>query len=147
MSRLEILEGEAWRELVAAPIAVIVLAKRGCPVCQAWVDELTAFLDADQRWQDVRFGELFLYDSDHKTDDDDEDDDDGIGGGLARILAAEVSSSAGPQGSFARTNQDWLSEVQDLPCNVLYVQGQRVKTWPGAGTARLVSRLEAVAPR
>jgi len=42
---------------------------------------------------------------------------------------------------FKRTNP-WLADVEELPFNVLYAAGERVKSWPGGGVDRLVSRLE-----
>lgn len=112
MNRLEMLEGDAWQQLVAAPAAVLVLAKTTCEACRAWSEELTRFLETDQRWAHVRFGKIYLDT-----------------GGLA---------------SFKRAAKDWLASVEDLPCNVLYVDGQKVKAWPGGGVERLVTRLEAI---
>ena len=43
MSRLQILEGEAWREFLDAPIAVLVVAKSTCPVCKAWFADRKIF--------------------------------------------------------------------------------------------------------
>jgi len=60
MSRLEIIDGSNWRELLAAPRAVLILAKTTCAACAAWSEELTAFLDADPRLADVRFGKMYL---------------------------------------------------------------------------------------
>jgi len=142
MSRLEILEGEAWRELLAAPIGVLVLAKASCPVCQAWSEELTAFLAADQRWQGVRFGTIYL-DQGQGSDDDDEDDGPEA---LWQSLAVEVGAAGGSQASFEAANRDWLGEVRDLPYNVIFVRGRKTKAWPGGGIDRLVTRLEGVAP-
>lgn len=45
---------------------------------------------------------------------------------------------------FKRANP-WLADVEELPFNVMYVQGERSKSWPGAGTDRLVGRLRSVA--
>ena len=42
---------------------------------------------------------------------------------------------------FKRANV-WLADVEELPFNVLYVRGERTKSWPGGGVERLVSRLE-----
>jgi len=38
----------------------------------------------------------------------------------------------------------WLSEVDELPFNQLYVAGERTKAWPGGGIDRLVTRLRGV---
>ncbi len=41
---------------------------------------------------------------------------------------------------FKRGNP-WLAEVDDLPFNLLYENGERRKSWPGGGVSRLVDRL------
>lgn len=46
--------------------------------------------------------------------------------------------------SFKRANP-WLAEVDQLPFNVIYVNGQPVKRFAGGGAERLVFRLEQVA--
>ena len=60
MSRLEALDGESWRDLLAAPTAVLVLGRSGCAACTLWLEELEAFLAADEAWTRVRFGWLLL---------------------------------------------------------------------------------------
>jgi hypothetical protein len=45
--------------------------------------------------------------------------------------------------SFKRANP-WLAEVDQLPFNVIYVNGEPVKRFAGSGVERLVSRLERV---
>jgi hypothetical protein len=109
MSRLEIVDGTTWRDFVAAPRAVLILAKTNCQHCADWSMELGAFLDTDMRFSDVRFGKMYLDKP-----------------GLA---------------DFKRGNT-WLAEVDDLPFNLLYVKGERRKSWPGGGVGRLLSRLE-----
>jgi hypothetical protein len=109
MARLEIIDGTNWRELVAAPRAVLILAKTTCPACAAWSEELDAFLGADARLGDVRFGKMYLDKP-----------------GLA---------------DFKRGNT-WLAEVDDLPFNLLYEDGERRKSWAGGGVDRLLARLE-----
>ncbi len=146
MKGLQRLDGEAWRELINAPIAVIVLARSTCPVCRAWSEKLAAFQETNQRWKDVRFGEIFIYEGSVPIDEDD-DEEDGTPAFIARALSANLCGGGEPQGSFARENLDWLDEVQDLPHNVLYVKGKRIKSWPGAGIDRLVTRLEKIEPR
>jgi hypothetical protein len=109
MARLEIIDGANWREFVAAPRAVLILAKTTCQHCAEWSTELGAFLDVDPRLQGVRFGKMYLDKP-----------------GLA---------------DFKRGNT-WLAEVDDLPFNLLYVNGERRKSWPGGGVDRLLARLE-----
>ena len=60
MSRLEKIDGSNWRGFVAAPVAVLVLGKTTCPACQAYGEELNAFLADDSRWPGVRFGKMML---------------------------------------------------------------------------------------
>jgi len=146
MKRLQKLDGESWREFINAPIAMIVLGKSTCPVCRAWSKELAAFLETDQRWSDVRFGEIFIYEGGAPIEEDDNEED-GTPAAIARALSTHLCTACEPQGSFARENRDWLGEVEDLPHNVLYVNGKRIKSWAGAGIDRLVSRLEKIEPR
>jgi hypothetical protein len=60
MSRLEKLDGDTWRDFLAAPVAVLVLGKTTCPVCQEYGAELEEFLAGDTRWPNVRFGKILL---------------------------------------------------------------------------------------
>ena len=60
MARLETIEDDRWRDFVASPVAVLVLGKTTCPVCQAYTDELEAALAGDAPWPDVRFGKVLL---------------------------------------------------------------------------------------
>lgn len=60
MSRLEKVAGDAWREFVSAPVAVLVLGKSDCDACKQWSAELEEYLAADQRWEGVRFGKMVL---------------------------------------------------------------------------------------
>lgn len=46
-------------------------------------------------------------------------------------------------GGFKKANP-WLAEVDVLPFNVLYKDGEIVKKWPGGGAARLENRIEGV---
>jgi hypothetical protein len=42
---------------------------------------------------------------------------------------------------FERSNP-WLEEIDELPHNVLFVNGELRKSWPGGGIQRLLDRLE-----
>ena len=42
---------------------------------------------------------------------------------------------------FKKANE-WLREIDDLPYNVIYVNGEPVKRYVGGGTERLVNRLK-----
>ena len=59
---LEKLEGERWRDLIRAPLAVLVLGKSDCEACAGWTRELETFLEGDAEWGDVRFGKILLDD-------------------------------------------------------------------------------------
>ncbi len=60
MARIETIDGTNWREFVAAPRAVLILAKTTCQHCADWSTELGAFLEGDTRFADVRFGKMYL---------------------------------------------------------------------------------------
>lgn len=45
---------------------------------------------------------------------------------------------------FKEANQDWLHGIEGLPFNVIYVGGERFKSFPGAGIDRLVARLDKI---
>ncbi|CAG0973995.1 hypothetical protein MYXO_01459 [Myxococcaceae bacterium] len=109
LSRLEILDGKTWSDLVAAPKGVLVLGKSDCDACKAWSAELEGLLDDGGRWPEVRFGKLLL---DHA--------------GLV---------------SFKRANP-WVAELEVLPMNVIYREGQKVGEFAGGGGERLAARIE-----
>ncbi len=46
-------------------------------------------------------------------------------------------------GAFKKANP-WLRDVDSLPFNVIYVAGEKTKTFAGAGLPRLQARLESV---
>ena len=60
MARLDVLTGEGWRQIAAAPIGVLLVGKSDCPACSAWSAELEAFLARDTEFADVRFGKVLL---------------------------------------------------------------------------------------
>lgn len=43
--------------------------------------------------------------------------------------------------SFKKANP-WIADLHELPYNLIYVNGARVKSWAGGGSDRLVTRLE-----
>src|SRR5690349_21246113 len=45
---------------------------------------------------------------------------------------------------FKREHGEWLKEVHDLPLNLIWVGGERKKSWPGGGVERLTNRLDAL---
>jgi len=60
LERLEVLSDASWREFCSAPVAVLMLAERGCPACRAWTEELRGHLALDSEWLHVRFGKIEL---------------------------------------------------------------------------------------
>jgi len=108
MSRLETIDGTNWKDFVAAPKAVLMLSKTDCEKCAAWTEELSAFLEEDREYAEVRFGKMVLNQP-----------------GLI---------------DFKKANS-WLADVDVLPFNVIYVSGERVKSFAGGGLDRLINRL------
>jgi len=113
MSRLTVLDGKSWASFTEAPVAVLMLGKSDCGACNEWTAELTKFLEADERFKDVKFGKILLDTP-----------------GLI---------------SFKRENP-WIAEVDVLPYNVIYVNGNREKSFAGHGIDRLTSRLARFVP-
>lgn len=116
MSRLEVVDGENWRDLLAAPAAVLVLGRSDCAACGMWTEELESFLAADEndtgngdgKWMHVRFGRLLLDQP-----------------GLLEFKKAHP----------------WIAEVCELPTNLLFLKGVKKKTWLGGRASRLEERL------
>ena len=48
---------------------------------------------------------------------------------------------------FKREHGEWLKDVHDLPFNLLWVGGEKKKSWPGNGVDRLTNRLEGLLAR
>lgn len=112
MAALPELDGASWRELVEAPVAVLVLGKTDCNACAEWTGALEEFLGRDEEFSGrVRFGKIYLD---------------------KRGLA-----------DFKRENA-WVAEVDALPFNQIYRNGERVRSFAGGGTDRLVNRLRNV---
>ena len=59
VSRLETIDGENWRDFLAAPAAVLLVGKTTCPACRAYGEEVEAFLASDAPAH-VRFGKVQL---------------------------------------------------------------------------------------
>ncbi len=59
MERLERITGENWREFISAPMAVLLLGRKGCPACAEWTEELTHYLEEGE-FPEVRFGKMEL---------------------------------------------------------------------------------------
>jgi len=61
MSRLQMIEGDAWKELTHSPgVSVLLLSKSDCPACAAFTEELEAALGRADFWPSVRFGKMVL---------------------------------------------------------------------------------------
>jgi hypothetical protein len=60
MIAVEMVTRENWREFLASPFAVLMLAKTDCDRCAAWTEELNAFLGRGEAPAGVRFGKLYL---------------------------------------------------------------------------------------
>jgi hypothetical protein len=60
VERLERLDGASLAEFLAAPVAVLLLARSDCEACARWTAELEDFLARDRRFAHVRFGKLVL---------------------------------------------------------------------------------------
>jgi len=43
--------------------------------------------------------------------------------------------------SFKKANP-WIADLHELPYNVIFVNGERVKSWAGGGADRLITRLD-----
>lgn len=109
MSRLKNIDASNWEEFVRhSPAAVLLIGKSDCDNCARWSQELEAYLEAPDRWPQVRFGKVLL-------------DKPGLAG-------------------FKRANP-WLAELDVLPFNVIFVDGERSKSFAGGGVERLETRL------
>ncbi len=60
MSRFEQLDGESWETFVAAEKAVLMLGKTDCIACAKFSDEIESLLSDESKYQDVRFGKIYL---------------------------------------------------------------------------------------
>ncbi len=64
MDRLESLSDQNYREFLGTGVRVLLLTLPGCPHCRAWTNELSEFLEFNDKWKDIRFGELDLEGND-----------------------------------------------------------------------------------
>lgn len=113
MAALEFLDPTTLDAFLAAPVAVLVLAKTDCDACAQWTQELQDWLaaqatDGDPDARGIRFGKLILN--------------------QPRL------------GGFKKAHP-WLAEVDVLPTNVIFRDGQVDRRWAGGGIERLVNRL------
>lgn len=58
---LEKVDGENWQDFINSGPVFLMLGKSDCGACNAWTDELVAFLGKDERYAGkVRFGKMLL---------------------------------------------------------------------------------------
>ncbi len=58
MATLEKLGRDDWAGLLEAPLSVLIVGKTTCEACKIWAAELTAFLESDEEFANVRFGKI-----------------------------------------------------------------------------------------
>ncbi len=61
-----------------------------------------------------------------------------------RVRFGKLELDKGGMGEFKKENT-WISELDALPYNIIYTNGERAKEWLGSGVDRLVNRLQRVA--
>ncbi|MED5374212.1 MAG: hypothetical protein VX899_24555 [Myxococcota bacterium] len=59
---------------------------------------------------------------------------------FGEVRFAKILLDKGGLGKWKKATP-WLGEVNDLPTNVIYVNGEPVKRWAGNGTDRMANRL------
>jgi len=116
MSRLEDLDGQSWKELVEGPASVLVLGKSDCAACARWSEELADFLSGDEGQKD-----------------------------FAHVRFGKLLLDQRGLVEFKRENP-WISELDVLPYNVIYKQGEKVGEFAGSGSTRLANRLRRLLP-
>ena len=112
MPTLEAIDGNNWEAFVNAPIAVLVLGKSDCAACNEWSEELSAFLNEDQNLSEFN-----------------------------EVRFGKITLDKPGLASFKRANT-WLADVDVLPFNVIYKNGEQVKKYAGGGVERLTHRLQ-----
>ncbi len=119
---LESIDDTNYSDFLAAPTAVLLVGKTTCPACNDWSTELLNNLL-----------------------------DTGPSTGLTTSPPLQqlnirwgklLLNNPGTVTGFKREHAEWLSTVRDLPYNSIWINGERVKEWPGGGMSRLVGRLQ-----
>ncbi|MEL6342241.1 MAG: hypothetical protein AAFV53_03860 [Myxococcota bacterium] len=116
MAQIEVLDRETLPAFLESPLAVLILTKSDCGACTAWSEELAAFLS-----------EL-----------------DG-GDPLTGIRYGKLILNQPGLGFFKKESL-WLREVNDLPFNAIYKDGEMARSFAGSGTTRLLNRLKRLMP-
>lgn len=109
---IEKIDGTNWQDFVSSGTTYLMLGKSDCAACNNWTEELTTFLAAAE----------------------------GKYGGKVRFGKMLLDQRG--LTDFKRAHGEWLKDVHDLPFNVLWKNGEKVKTWPGNGLDRLINRLD-----
>ena len=61
------------------------------------------------------------------------------------VRFGKLELDRGGMAAFKKENT-WITELEDLPYNVIYVNGERRKEFLGSGVDRLVNRMRRVVP-
>jgi hypothetical protein len=61
------------------------------------------------------------------------------------VRFGKLELDKGGMAAFKKENA-WIAELEDLPYNVIYVNGERKKEFLGSGIDRLVNRMQRVVP-
>lgn len=61
----------------------------------------------------------------------------------ANVRFGKFALDGGGLAGFKKENS-WLMEIKDLPCTLVYVNGERKKEFLGSGIERLVNRMRRV---
>jgi hypothetical protein len=117
---IEILTDADWESFLESGTRVLLIGKAECPACQVWGSELTAAL-MDEGVNQPPGGALPL--------------------GRLPIRWGKITLDRGPLTQFKREHGPWLMTLKDLPHNSIWMDGIRLKEWPGGGMERLRSRL------
>ncbi len=60
------------------------------------------------------------------------------------VRFGKLELDRGGMSEFKKENGSWLKDVDDLPYNVIYINGEKTKSWIGSGVDRLSNRLERI---
>jgi len=120
--RLEVIDGQTWRDFVGSDVAVLMLGKSDCEACARWTEELVSFLASGASTDATGPGAP----------------------GLAGVRFGKMLLDQKGLTDFKRDNGAWLKDVDVLPFNVIYRRGQIAKSFAGSGIERLTNRLQGV---
>ncbi|MPV86728.1 hypothetical protein [Ostreibacterium oceani] len=115
MATLENLTAENLSDFLAAPKSILILGKTDCPACQEWGEEIDNALAGDALNDTIDQGWRF-----------------------GKLLINQKGLL-----DFKK-NSPWLADVDTLPYNVIYVDGEIKKKYSGGGLDRLLTRLSRI---